>query len=134
MTGRLRMGIAENLTEWDYRSKFAAVAVSERALQEAKKTGWAKCPARPNWHNSENELQRKLNQTWVGIAVVRRNLAEAVIPRARISTVEAGSRDTKLRVIEQIEEFGSELNAEPFGDGRPLENGEIKVVDYGSAQ
>lgn len=82
----------------------------------------------------ENKLQRKLNQTWVGVAIVGRNLAEAVIPRTRIGTVEAGARDAKLRVIEQVEEFSPELNAESLGDGRPLEYGEIKVVDSGCAQ
>src|SRR5271155_455129 len=101
---------------------------------ESKKTGWAMCPARPNLNDLENKLQRKLNQTWISVAIVGRNLAKSVIPCARVGTVEAGPRDAKLRVIEQVEELGAELNTESFGNLRPLEYGEIKVIDSGSAQ
>ena len=37
-------------------------------------------------------------------------------------------------MVEQIEEFGSEFNADSFGDVRPFEYGEIKVVDSGRTQ
>ena len=103
-------------------------------LQKGKKNGLGKSPARTNLHNSENKLQPKLNQTRVGVAVVGRNLAKSIIPRPRIGAVEAGPRDAKLRVIEQIEEFGSEFKTDSFSNRRALEYGEIKVVDSGSAQ
>jgi|SRR5580698_2311767 hypothetical protein len=104
------------------------------APAESKKTGWAICPARSNCHNSEYEFQRELNQAWVTVAVGRSNLAKSVIPRAGVGTVKAGPRDAKLRVIEQVEELGSEFNPEPFGNLRPLEYSEIKVVDSGCAK
>ena len=48
----------------------------------------------------EFELQRKLNQAWIGISVVGRDLAKSVVPGARRGTVESGSRNAKLGVIE----------------------------------
>jgi hypothetical protein len=101
---------------------------------KAKKRAGQKCPAHSNWPNLENKLQGKLNQAWVGVAIVRRDFAETIISRASVGTVEAGPRNTKLRVIKQVEEFGSELDPESFGNLRPFEDSEIKVVDSGSAQ
>ena len=37
-------------------------------------------------------------------------------------------------MVEQIEEFSSELNTHSFADVRSLEHSEIKVVDSGSAK
>src|SRR5271165_6234142 len=37
-------------------------------------------------------------------------------------------------MVEQVEELGPELNSHSFANVRPLENGEVEVVDSGSAK
>jgi hypothetical protein len=40
----------------------------------------------------------------------------------------------EIRMIEQIEELGPELDPHFFADVRPLENCEIKIIDSGAAK
>src|SRR5580692_595417 len=133
MTGTFRMG-RTNLANEGANTAWKELPPRKTKSLRAKKTGWAFCPARRILHYLENKLQRKLNQTWIGVAVVRRNLSEPVIPSSGVGTVEAGAWDTKLRVIEQIEELRTEFKSESFSDGRALKYGPIEVVDSGSAQ
>jgi len=73
----------------------------------------------------ERQLQSKLNQPRI---VYRR------IHRAKSWRRDVSDREPELWVIKQVEELGSELHPESFGNLRPFEYGEIKVVDAGSAQ
>ena len=73
----------------------------------------------------EHKLQRELNQTWVIARVCGGYLSESV----RISRNETRARESELRVVEQIEEFSAEFDSEPLPNLRPLEDGEIKIVD-----
>src|ERR1700691_307698 len=77
----------------------------------------------------EFELQRKLNQAWIGISVVGRDLAKSVIVWPRCCAVETGSRDAKLRMIEEIEEFRSELQAVSLSKHYSFKDGPIEVID-----
>jgi len=74
---------------------------------------------------SEHKLQGKLNQTRVVARICARYLSESV----RTSRDEISARESKLWMVEQVEEFSPEFEAEPLGNRRPLEDGEVKVVD-----
>src|SRR5271156_2058061 len=77
---------------------------------------------------SEPYHHRELNQTWIAVGI--RNLPEAVTRRGAGSgrgSVEALTRNAELRVVEEVEEFRSELDTHFFGNRGSLEDGEVKV-------
>jgi len=100
-----------------------------RGLAKAVKTGLGQIAQSGLGKALEFELQRKLNQAWIGISVVGRDLAKSVVPGARRGTVESGSRNTKLGVIEQIEEFRSEFETISLAKDYAFEYSPIEVID-----
>src|ERR1700682_2360978 len=76
-------------------------------------------------HKSENQLQSKLDQTFRrSDAALHRlsDLTESVIVRSGGGAIEACSRRREVRMVEQIEEFSAELEANPLGNRCPLED------------
>src|SRR5580692_7044218 len=128
MTGTFLMRIGGDLGEWRHQHDFGLL-LRENSL-ESRKSGWAKCPARLISYNLEHKLQRKLNQTRVAVRIRGRHLSKAV----GVSGNKIGAGEAPLRVIEQVEELGAELEVKPFSDRGFLENGEIKVVNALSAK
>src|SRR5580693_4926659 len=83
----------------------------------------------------ELESQSELNQTWIAVGIC--HLPEAVTrgrSRSRGDAVETLTRNTELRMVEQVEELGPELDAKPFGNRSPLKDGPVKVLDSVPAQ
>src|SRR5438477_3609297 len=82
---------------------------------------------------SEYELQCELNQSRV--IGLRGHLSNAVCGFVDCTCdwvgrrIEILSGKTKLRVIKQVEELGSEFEARPLPKIGSLKEGEIKVVD-----
>jgi len=80
--------------------------------------------------NSEQKLQRELNQARVAVRIRGRHLSKTIgVSRNKIC-----ARETPLRVIEQVEELGAELETNSFRDRGFLEEGPIKVVNALSAK
>lgn len=104
--------------------------VAKEEPSETRKSGWATCPARLASYNSEHKLQRELNQTRVAVRIGRRHLSKAV----GVSRHKIGAGEAPLRVIEQVEELGAELEVKPLRNRGFLEDGEIKVVNALSAK
>ena len=100
-----------------------------QGLGKRKKTGLGDTQSGSCLPELENQLDSELDQTFrrgSSAADRRRDLTESV---ARCSTVKARCRGRKVRMVEEVEELRPELKADSFSDRRPLEHGEIKVVD-----
>ena len=67
-------------------------------------------------HKSENQLQRKLNQTFRRSDAALHRTRYSTEPVTRGSAVEAGPRGRKIRVVEQIEELSAELETDPLSN------------------
>src|SRR6516225_6714147 len=73
---------------------------------------------------SKKQFQSKLNQPWV---------ASLHHGTESCSVADVAVRVHKLRVIEQVEEFGAELKLRALADGRVLEQRKVEVVNPGTA-
>src|SRR5882724_967465 len=84
------------------------------------------------------ELERKLNLARIVRRVARRadkpevRVLEIRGTRYRDHTVTAKSRRVEVRMIQNVEDFRSELQTESFLDREILEDGEIQPVETGS--
>src|SRR5580658_10319876 len=78
-----------------------------RERQGQQKPDWARRPVRLVEDSSEFKLHRKLNQTRVGVSVVRRDYTKS-------RCAEAGRWGSKLGMIEEVEELGPELQTKLF--------------------
>src|ERR1700677_951327 len=77
----------------------------------------------------EADDHRELNQPRVAVGI--RDLPEAVARRgagACRGSVETLTRNTELRMVEEVEEFGPELDPDFLGNRGSLEDGEVKVL------
>jgi hypothetical protein len=74
----------------------------------------------------ELDFHRELNQTWIAIGIIYHS--EAVVPGTRGGAIESLSWNPELGMVEQVEEFCPELDADSLGNRGPLEDGEVKVL------
>jgi hypothetical protein len=120
----------------DERGKINALLTTcARDYESTRKNRpWQNAKSGFSKYKSENQLERKLNQTFRRSDAALHRTRYSTEPVTRGSAVEAGSRGRKIWVVEQIEELSAELETDPLGNRCPLEDSEIKVPDSGSSE